>query len=206
MTMDMVRLYADRPAAGFRQFVTDLMVVAWVAFWIWSATRVYSTVMKLAIPGATIEDAGENMAGGLNEAGDKVDNVPAVGDELATPFDRAAGAAESLANAGREQQEAVQNLAITLVVLLLVVPLSLVLFVYLPMRLRWIRRASYASDLRGVRGGKDLLALRALANQPLRRLTRISADPVSGWRDADQSTVDSLAALELRTLGLRPSR
>jgi hypothetical protein len=198
-----VRLYADRPAVGLRQFVTDLLIVVWIGFWIWAATMVYSTVLKLAVPGQKIEGAGEGMSGGLSDAGDKVDNIPAVGDALASPLDRAAGAAESLADAGRAQQEAVHNLAITLVVLLLIVPLALVLFVWLPMRVRWIRRASFATALRRGRGGRDLLALRALANQPLRRLAALAPDPASAWRDGDDSIVDSLARLELRTLGLR---
>ncbi len=202
-TVSLMRLYADRRGVMARQFVSDLLVVAWVVFWIWAATRVYDTVEKLAVPGQKLEGAGEGMAGGLTDAGDKVDNVPAVGDALSSPLDRAAGAANSLAEAGRAQQEAVQNLAITLVVLLLIVPLGLILFVWLPLRIRWIRRASFATALRGVRTGRDLLALRALANQPLRRLAAIGPDPATAWRDAEVSTVDKLAALELRTLGLR---
>jgi hypothetical protein len=199
-----VRLYADRPRTGLRQVVTDLFVVAWVVFWVWAASKVYDTVLKLAVPGQKLEGAGEGIAGGLSDAGDKVDNVPAVGGALAAPLDKAAGAAEALADAGREQQAAVHNLAVMLVVLLLIVPLSLVLFVWLPLRIRWIRRASYATALRGFRGGRDLLALRALANQPLRRLVRIDADPANAWRDGDDRAVEALAALELRSLGLSP--
>ncbi len=198
-----MRIYADRPSVGVRQLVTDLLVLAWVAFWIWAANMVYNTVQKLAVPGQKIEGAGEGMAGGLSSAGDKVDNVPAVGDALASPLDQAAGAAESLADAGREQQEAVQNLAVTLVVLLLIVPLALVLFVWLPLRVRWIRRATLATSLRRGRAGRDLLALRALANQPLRRLAPIHPDPANAWRDGEEAVVNSLASLELRTLGLR---
>jgi hypothetical protein len=183
--------------------VTDIFIVVWISFWVWSATTVYDTVMKLAVPGEKIEGAGEGMAGGLSDAGSKVDNVPAVGDALATPLDRAAGAAEALADAGRQQQDAVHNLAITMVVLLLVVPLSLVLFVWLPLRVRWIRRATYATALRRGQGGRDLLALRALANQPLRRLAGIHPDPAAAWREGDESTVRALASLELSTLGLR---
>lgn len=199
----MVRVYADRPAVGFRQFVSDLLVLVWVGLWIWVATKVYETVLKLAVPGQKIEGAGEGMAGGLSDAGNQVDKVPAVGDALANPLDKAAGAAQALADAGREQQHAVHNLAVTLVVLLLIVPMSLVLFVWLPLRVRWIRRASYATTLRRGRGGRDLLALRALANQPLRRLANVAPDPANAWRDGDDSIVDSLARLELRTLGLR---
>jgi hypothetical protein len=198
-----VRLYADRPSVGLRQFVTDVFIVAWVAFWIWSATKVYATVLKLAAPGQTLENAGTDMAGGLSDAGDRVDNVPAVGGALATPLDKAAGAAQGLADAGRAQQEAVHNLAVTLVVLMLIVPLALVLFVWLPLRIRWIRRASIAWAQRRDRPGRDLLALRALTNQPMRKLIRIHPDPATAWRDNDTPTVEMLASLELNTLGLR---
>jgi hypothetical protein len=97
----------------------------------------------------------------------------------------------------------VHNLAVTLVVLLLIVPLALVLFVWLPMRVRWIRRASYATALRAGRSGRDLLALRALANQPLRRLAGHRARP--GERVAGRRRLHCGLAgqLELRTLGLR---
>ena len=76
-----------------------------------------------------------------------------------------------------------------------------VLFGWLPLRL-WIRRASVGSALRTGSAGRDLLALRALARQPLRRLRAIHPDPVSAWRAGDTSTLDALAGLELRTLGL----
>jgi hypothetical protein len=67
----------------------------------------------------------------------------------------------------------VHQLAIVFVVLLLVVPLGLVVFGWLPSRVRWISRARIGSALRGRSAGRDLLALRALARQPLRRLVAI---------------------------------
>ena len=85
----------------------------------------------------------------------------------------------------------------------LIFPLGLVLFGWLPLRLRWMRRAGAARALRNAPAGRDLLALRALAGQPLRRLTRIDPDVAQAWRRGDQATVDALAALELRALGLR---
>lgn len=199
---DPMKVYADRRRTATGQFVSDLFVVAWVGYWIWVATEVHALVEKLAVPGQKLEDAGNGIAVGLSDAGNKVDNVPAVGDALASPFERAAAGAQSLAEAGREQQHTVQQLAIVIVVLLLIVPLGLVLFVWLPLRLRWIRRASVGSALRGGTAGRDLLALRALSRQPLRRLLAIHPDPVSAWRAGDTSTLDALANLELRTLGL----
>lgn len=199
-----MRFYADKRSTSFRQLISDLFVVGWVAFWVWASFKVYATVLKLAAPGKALEDAGTNMAGGLSDAGDKVDNVPAVGGQLATPFDKAAAAAQSIADAGRAQQDAVHNLAIAMVVLMLVVPTALVLFVWLPLRIRWIRRASIAWAQRRDRPGRDLLALRALSNQPMRKLISIHPDPAAAWRENDSATIQMLAGLELKTLGLRP--
>jgi hypothetical protein len=134
-----------------------------------------------------------------------VGRVPLVGDELTAPFTRAAEAARSLAEAGRDQQEIVGNLALVLALLLVAVPLALVLFLWLPARVKWIRRAGVAKSVRDQPAGRDLLALRALASQPLNRLTRLGPDIAQSWRNGDESAVDALAALELKDLGLRPS-
>jgi hypothetical protein len=198
-----VRIYADRAMTSLRQLVTDVVMVGWLAFWVWASIWVYDKVSNLAVPGQKIENAGTGMASGLSDAGDRVGGVPAVGGALAAPFDRAAGAADALADAGRAQQAAVHNLAVALVALVLVVPIGLVLFGYVPLRLRWMRRASLAVALRERATGRDLLALRALTRQPLRRLLAIHPDPATAWRDHDTKALDSLAALELRTLGLR---
>jgi hypothetical protein len=201
-----VKIYADTPVAALRQLLTDLLVVAWVCAWVWAAIGLHDLVEKLAVPGAKLEGAGNGLADNLAEVGGKVDRVPLVGDELTTPFTRAAEAARAAAEAGREQQELVSDLAVALAVVLLVFPLGLALFVWLPLRVRWMRRAGAAARLRRQPAGRDLLAIRALAAQPLRKLAKIDPDVAAKWREADPSTVDALAALELRSLGLRPAR
>jgi hypothetical protein len=198
-----MKMYADVPATRVRQLLTDLFIVAWLWFWIWLAVKLYHLVLKLAVPGQKLAGAGDGMAGGLSDAGSKVDKVPGLGGALSSPFDKAADAARSLGDAGREQVALVHDLAWALSLALLVGPVVVVVAIWLPLRLRWIRRASAAAGLRSDTAGRDLLALRALANQPLRRLTRIDADPVAAWRRGDQETVDALAALELRRLGVR---
>jgi hypothetical protein len=204
--MTPLKVYADRPATAARQLITDLLVVGWVAGWVWAATKLYDLVEKLAVPGNKVEGAGNGMADNLSAAAGKVDNVPGVGNALASPFDKAAEAARALAEAGQQQQEVVGDLALALALALLVFPLGLVLFGWLPLRLRWMRRAGAASALRAGPAGRDLLALRALATQPLRRLAALGPDVAAAWRDGDPSTVDALAALELRGLGLQPGR
>jgi hypothetical protein len=198
-----VKLYADAPARGLRQVLTDLSIVAWLWFWIWLATRLYGLVLKLAVPGQKLAGAGDGMAGGLSDAGAKVSRIPGVGGALGSPFAQAADAARSMADAGREQQHIVHELAWVLALLLLAMPVAVVLFVWLPLRVRWIRRASAAAGLRDGTAGRDLLALRALANQPLRRLSTVDDDPVAAWRRGDPEAVAALARLELRRLGLK---
>ena len=46
--------------------------------------------------------------------------------------------------------------------------------------------------------------MRALANQPLHLLARISPDPAGAWRARDPQVVAQLAALEMHDVGLRP--
>ncbi|MDT5027759.1 MAG: hypothetical protein QOE61_4185, partial [Micromonosporaceae bacterium] len=62
-----MKIYADLPGVGLRQFLTDLLVVAWVGFWIRASIWVYDRVSTLAVPGRKIEGAGEGMASGLSD-------------------------------------------------------------------------------------------------------------------------------------------
>jgi hypothetical protein len=199
-----VKIYADRYPTFLRQVVVDLFVVAWVYAWIRISLWLHDLVEKLSVPGQKLEGAGSGLADNLADAGSKVGRVPLVGDELTAPFEKAAAAARSVADAGRDQQEIVGHLALALALLTVAFPLALVVFGWLPLRIRWIRRASAGAALRKAPAGRDLLALRALATQPLRRLAAVGPDVAEAWRRSDESTVDALAALELRSIGLRP--
>ncbi|GHJ52164.1 hypothetical protein Nm8I071_14710 [Nonomuraea sp. TT08I-71] len=205
-TLSRVKIYADRFPTALRQLVTDLLVVVWVYAAIRFALWLHDLVEKLAVPGEKLEGAGGGLADNLADAGGKVGRVPLVGDELTGPFTKAAEAARAVAEAGRDQQELVGQLALALTVAVLVFPLGLVLFGWLPLRVRWMRRAGAAKALAAAPAGRDLLALRALAGQPLAKLHRIAPDVAEAWRRGDDETVDALAALELRGLGLRTGR
>ncbi|GAA3773084.1 hypothetical protein GCM10022225_70740 [Plantactinospora mayteni] len=200
-----MRIYADRFPTAARQLLADLLVVAWIYLWIRAAIWMHDLVQKLAVPGQKLEGAGGGLADNLADASGKVGRVPVVGDDLTSPFEKAAGAARAMAEAGRDQQELVGELALALSLALLVFPLGVVLLGWLPLRVRWMRRAGAARALRSAPAGRDLLALRALANQPIRTLTRIDPDVAQAWRRGDAKAVDALAALELRALGLRPA-
>ncbi|MEU7905212.1 hypothetical protein [Actinoplanes sp. NPDC049118] len=199
-------MYADRLPTAVRQLLTDLLVVFWVYAWIRAGIWVNDTVEKLGVPGQKLQEAGTGIAGNLGDISSKVGRVPVVGDDLTTPFTRAADAANSLAEAGRQQQEMVDNLALAISLLIVAAPLALVLFVWLPLRLRWMRRAGVASKVRDEPAGQDLLALRALATRPLNELTKLGPDIAQSWRNGDAAAVQALAALELRDMGLKPAK
>jgi hypothetical protein len=198
-----VKMYADRLPTALRQIITDLLVVAWVYVWIRAALWLQDQVQKLAVPGQKLEAAGSGIASNLADAGGKVGRVPLVGDDLTAPFTRAADAAKGLAEAGRQQQQAVSTMAWVSLALVLAIPLGLVLFVWLPLRLRWMRRAAVAVAVRERPAGLDLLALRALATRPLNELAALGPDIAQSWRDGDATAVKALAGLELKELGLR---
>ncbi|XVU27002.1 hypothetical protein ACQPZJ_08165 [Actinoplanes sp. CA-054009] len=201
-----MKLYADRIPTAVRQLITDIVVVIWVYLWVRAGLWVHDMVEKLGVPGAKLESAGGGIADNLADAGGKVGKVPLVGDQLVKPFTGAADAARNLAEAGRQQQEIVDQMAIIMALAAVAVPLALVLFVWLPLRLRWIRRAAVATSVRDEPAGRDLLALRALASQPLNRLAKMGPDIAQSWRNGDPEAVDALAELELRRLGLKASR
>lgn len=196
-----MRLYAAAPARAARQVLGDLLLLAWITAWAWAGREVHDVTLTLGRPGLATASAGDDLAGRFHDVEGRIGGLPAVGDDLAAPFKGAAEAAESLAAAGRSQAETVADVALLAGIAVFLVPVLLVAVLYVPFRVRFARRAGAAR--RFVGADPELLALRALANQPLKTLTRVADDPVAAWRDGDPDTVRRLADLELRSLGLK---
>jgi hypothetical protein len=198
-----MKVYAERPLRFTRQVVADLAMAAWTVLWVWAAINLYDFIQKLAIPGQKLEGSGDQLAQNLADAQAKAGSVPLIGDKLSAPFGNAADAARGIADAGRTQQEAVGDLATTLAWFTAAAPIIVALALWIPFRAMWIRAATSAVAVRRRTGGAELLALRALATAPLRRLQSIDSDVVAGWRDGDPELIDHLARMELRRLGLK---
>lgn len=199
-----MKLYADASAHRARQIVADLLVVLWVLAWLRLADVVHDATLALAVPGEQLEQAGSGLAERLRDAGASVGEIPLVGDDVRSPFDGAGRAADQIAAAGAAQVEAVHTLAIWLAVAVAAIPILVVLAVHLPLRWRFVRRATAGQRFVDSGSDVDLFALRAMTNQPLHRLARISRDPVTAWRRGDADVVRALALLEMRDVGLRP--
>lgn len=204
-----MKLYADAPGRQARQVLGDLLLVLWIALWVRLAGVVRDATLALATPGEQIEDAGTGLAGKLRDAGTTVGDLPLVGDQARAPFDGAGDAAEKIAAAGAAQVEAVHTLAFWLSLAVGAIPILIVAAVYLPLRWRFVRQATAGRRFVDATPDLDLFALRAMSNQPMHRIAKISADPVRAWREGDSEVVRALAALELRDSGLglpRPDR
>ena len=199
-----MKLYADSPARRLRQLLTDAALVVWTVGWILLAKALHDAVLLLARPAQGLSDGSAGLADRLRAAGSAVDGTPLVGDDLRAPLDDAGGAAEQIASAGTAQVEAVERLALSLALPVALIPVLLALAVHLTVRWRFVRAASAGQRFVDSATDLDLFALRALSNQPLHRLARISPDPAAAWRNRDPSVVRRLAELELRSTGLTP--
>jgi len=201
-----MKLYADRPGRLVVQLLGDVLVVIAVYWAVRLGREAREKVGALAVPGREAESAARDLDATLGETARDVGDAPLVGDTLARPFQALASTSRDLAETAQSYQDAVADLALLTGVMVGLVPTVILLVLYLPRRLSWVVEASAASRLMRARpASMELLAVRALARQPLSRLARLGPGVVTGWRDGDPDATDTLARLELDELGLRPA-
>ncbi|MCX5015263.1 hypothetical protein OG765_30540 [Streptomyces sp. NBC_00555] len=201
-----MRLYAQTRARRCRQALADLVAVVLVVAAVRFALAVRNGIMMLAEPGRKVEDAGGSLASGLNDAGNAASNVPLVGGILKKPLQSAAEASNGLSDAGQSMQDIVGRLANLTAFALIVTSVAFVLALWLPPRVRWIRRSALIRGLVDAPGGADLLALRALTG-PVADLATVSVPPgglADAWRRGDESVIGDLSRVALRQAGLSP--
>jgi hypothetical protein len=162
-------------------------------------------VSSIAAVGTQVEGGANGIAENLDSAGKSVDGVPLIGDQLAKPLTAASEAALDLAGAGHTLNHTASWLAWVLAVAVAATPILAVAGPWLYLRIRFFRRKWMVITLASTPAGEQLLALRALANRPLRKLAAVSMDPVGAWRREDPIAIRGLAALELRSAGIRPA-
>lgn len=201
-----MKLYSDVGGQRVGQVVGDLVLVGWIWVCVELGRLVFRITNALGAPGRKAAEAGDGLAGDLRRLSEPIGKVPVVGDQLRSPVDGAAGAAGKLAEAGRDQAHAVEQLAYLLAGVTIGLPVLFALLIWLPRRIRFSRRATAARKFIDSAADLDLFALRAMANQPMHRLAKISDDPVAAWRDGDTEIITRLASLELRSTGLKVPR
>jgi hypothetical protein len=176
-----MKLYADTPARRTRQLTGDLVVAGWLALWVWLALELRERLLRLRGPGEALERAGGSFSGALADAGDRIGGLPVVGDDVSGALRQAGRAGDTVAEAGRSQQHAVEQLALWLPLLMLALAAGLVLVRWLPTRLAWAREAGAATRALSGPDAVEVFAVRALARRSVAQLATLPAATVTGW-------------------------
>lgn len=195
--------YATRPGRFLAQLVSDVTVLLWTVIWAMVGSAVYSAVATIAEVGRQVQDGADGVSGSLNSAGDRADDFPLVGDALGGPLHAASDAAKEIAGAGQSLDSTATWLAWVLALAVAATPILAVAMPWLFLRVRFFRRKLMVLALASTHAGQELLAMRALANRPLAKLTAIDPDPIGAWRRDDRPAIRGLALLEIHAAGVR---
>ncbi|MDZ7882000.1 MAG: hypothetical protein U5N53_03390 [Mycobacterium sp.] len=195
--------YATRPGRLLAQLVSDVTVLIWTVIWVMVGSAVYTAVATIAEVGRQVQDGADGIAGNLNSAGERADDFPLIGDALAGPLRAASDAAGEIAGAGQSLDSTATWLAWVLALAVAATPILAVAMPWLFLRLRFFRRKLTVLTLASTHAGQELLAMRALANRPLAKLTAIDPDPIGAWRRDDRPAIRGLALLEIHAAGVR---
>jgi hypothetical protein len=194
--------YATTPGRLLAQLFSDIVVVVWTFGWALVGLAVHSAVSTIADVGRQFGGGADGVANSLESAGHSATHIPLVGDAVSKPLTAASQAALDIAGAGHNLDTTATWLAVVLALAVAAPPILGVVVPWLALRIRFFRRKRNVSALAATPAGEQLLALRALANRPLRQLAQVSADPVGAWRRDDGGAIRGLAALELRSAGI----
>ena len=199
-----MRLYPDTADDRGRAVARDALTILTLIVLAWLALKVHDAVDELAVLGEGVRDSGEVVQNGLDSAGDAVDGVPVVGGELGDALrDAGEGTGGEVADAGREGEQRVHDLADLLGLLFFAVPASILLVLTLPARIRQVRELNASDRLLDVSTDerRRLVAMRAAFSLPAAALARHTRDPMG---DLSEGRYAPLIAAAYDEAGLRP--
>ena len=202
-----MRFYPDIAAARAAAILSDLLILLLLVLLAWLGLKVHDAVAELASVPRGVSDGGSAIQRGFESAGDAVGDAPVVGEPLAGALrDAGAGTGGLMAEAGRQGEDDVNDLADLLGALVFLLPTVVVLARYLPSRITAVRRLTAAARAIGPVLTPDrerTLAMRAAYGLPYERLVRYTRDPLA---DLEHGRYDRLVAAALEDAGLRPTR
>ena len=198
-----MRIYPDTPDDRGRAVAKDALVLLTLFVLAWLALKVHDAVDELAVLGTGVRDGGEVVQDGFERAGDAVSGVPVVGGELGDALrDAGQGTGGEVAEAGREGERQVHDLADLLGILFFLVPAAVLLATTLPDRLREIRELNAAMRLLDLSSDerRKLVAMRAAFSLPPTELAKHTRDPLG---DLAGHRYDALIAAAYDAAGLK---
>ena len=201
-----VRLYPNVPSRRLATAGRDVAAVAALALLAWLALEIHDAVDRLAVLGEGIGDAGGAVQGGFEDAADRVEEVPLVGDAVAEGLRGAGeGSGGNVAELGERGERSAHRLADLLGVVFFALPAALVLWLWLPRRIAQVRRLSAAAVVLREPASperKRLIAMRAAFALPYASLLAHTRDPLG---DLAAERYDPLVNAALEHEGLRHS-
>jgi hypothetical protein len=207
-----LKFYPDRPTPRFARLLLDLAIVIWCAVWVAAGLAIYRLVTALWTVSDAIAGTGHIFNSWIGDFKSAVPrNIPFIGSYLssaASALQKHTG--DPLIQTGARAHDSIQHVAVALGVLTAAPPIVIVAGLYLIWRWRDAREmgSALAFVRAAERGGtmeqaRALLAFRAVATLPFRRLMKASRDPVG---DLTAHRYDELAAEMLRSAGLESFR
>lgn len=202
--------YATTPGRLLAQLLSDVLIAGWTTIWVLLGLAVHTGISAIADVGRQVNTGARGVAENLASAGDGVEHIPLVGGAISKPLTAASNATLDIAGAGHSLDTTASWLAVVLAIAVAAPPIGALAMPWLVLRLRFFRRKRAVLTLAATAAGQQLLALRALTNRPVRKLTAVSPDPVGAWRREDPAVIRGLVGVELHSAGLarrqRPAR
>jgi hypothetical protein len=198
-----MRLYPDTPDDRGRAVARDALVLLTLFVLGWLALKVHDAVDALAVLGTGVADSGEAVQGGFEAAGDAAEGLPIVGGEVSDALsDAGQGTGGEVAEAGRDGEEKVHDLADLLGALFFAIPASILLVLTLPSRIRQVRELNASERLLDTSTDerRRLVAMRAAFSLPAQALARHTRDPIG---DLAEGRYDALIEAAYDESGLR---
>ena len=197
-----MKLYADDAPRRTRQIIADGAALLGIGLFIWLAVTVRAIIGAFGELGIRLQEAGSGFSDTMREIGDTLGGIPIVGPAVATPFEGAGEAGDTLVEAGEAVRGTVDAISIVAAVAVAALPIAAILVIWLVPRLRRASRAGELSKL--VRSGAplDLIALRGLMTLPIDVVAAQHPDPAGAWRRGDPEVVRRLAELQLQRFGV----
>ncbi|MCC2593886.1 hypothetical protein LKO27_10765 [Tessaracoccus sp. OS52] len=190
------------PTRRALHLVGDLVLIGWAIMWGLIAWTIKGAVDLLAVPSESIGATTRDLAGEVDGLGDRIREVPFVGEELQGGFTGIGDALRGLATDAAAQADAIHGTAWLLFWFAFAMPTLTLALIYLPPRIRRGRESAAARAYIDQLADLDLFALRAMAKAPMTQLAKISDDPVAAWRRGDAAVISRMANLELKRSGI----